>query len=108
MIFLLMLLKVAVMTAQGVTAEYTVEGTTFAPEGNIYDVKGNQHKLTTPLIKTAEISALCNDSKIVYNSVCPCHHMLISLTEKSIGKSLLPKRGRAYGSCSQSPGGENW
>jgi len=57
------------MTAQGVTAEYTVEGTTYSPEGKIYDHKGNLHTLTAPLVKTAEISALCNDSKIVYNAV---------------------------------------
>lgn len=103
-----MLLKVAVMTARGVTAEYTVEGTTFAPEGSIYEVNGNPHKLTTPLIKTAEIAALCNDSKIVYNSVCHSLQRLSLLTERIAGEKFLSKCRRAYGSCSQGSGGENW
>jgi P-type Ca2+ transporter type 2A len=87
------------MTTQGVTAEYTVEGTTFAPEGGIYDVHGNPHKLTAPLVKTAEIAALCNDSKIIYNSVCHSVQTLGSLTEIIAGEKFLSKCGRAYGSC---------
>ena len=56
--------QVAVMNSHGETSEYTVEGTTFAPEGSIQDESGSAHKLSIPLVKTAEISALCNDSKI--------------------------------------------
>ncbi|PPQ99925.1 hypothetical protein CVT24_009560 [Panaeolus cyanescens] len=50
--------------------EYTVEGTTFAPHGDIYRADGKQAstELTSDTIqRLAEISSLCNDSKIVYN-----------------------------------------
>ncbi|CAE6425821.1 unnamed protein product [Rhizoctonia solani] len=55
----------------GIPVEYSVEGTTFAPTGSIYSLKGDvlsaQELQTGPLVRLAEISALCNDAKIVYN-----------------------------------------
>ncbi|CAE6515468.1 unnamed protein product [Rhizoctonia solani] len=55
----------------GTPVEYNVEGTTFAPSGSIYSFKGEvlspQELQTGPLVRLAEISALCNDARIVYN-----------------------------------------
>ncbi|KAG8777165.1 hypothetical protein FRC12_000513 [Ceratobasidium sp. 428] len=55
----------------GSPMEYTVEGTTFAPTGAISTFKGQvvsgPELQTDAVIRLAEISALCNDAKIVYN-----------------------------------------
>jgi len=53
----------------GAPTEYTVEGTTFAPTGAVTDSHARQIKLTPAAVKLAEIAALCNDAKIVYNQV---------------------------------------
>ena len=53
--------------------EYLVEGTTYSPEGAIKSAAGkvltNSELQTDALLRLAEISAICNDSKIVYNEV---------------------------------------
>lgn len=52
--------------------EYTVEGTTFSPIGLILtsDGKPAGAELQSDAInRLAEISAICNDSKIVYHNV---------------------------------------
>ncbi|KAH7074336.1 ATPase, Ca++ transporting, ubiquitous [Auriculariales sp. MPI-PUGE-AT-0066] len=49
--------------------EYSVEGTTFAPLGAITSESGQQltaYGLTEPILRLAEIGAVCNDSKIVF------------------------------------------
>ncbi|CAE6433215.1 unnamed protein product [Rhizoctonia solani] len=55
----------------GDPVEYNVEGTTFAPTGSISSLKGeilsSRELQTEPLIRLAEVGALCNDAKIVYN-----------------------------------------
>ncbi|KAG9120004.1 hypothetical protein FRC07_004683, partial [Ceratobasidium sp. 392] len=55
----------------GSPVEYTVEGTTFAPTGAISLFKGQvvsgPELQTEAVVRLAEISALCNDAKIVYN-----------------------------------------
>ncbi|CCO26138.1 Ca2+ transporting ATPase,sarcoplasmic/endoplasmic reticulum [Rhizoctonia solani AG-1 IB] len=55
----------------GYPLEYNVEGTTFAPTGSISSLKGeilsSRELQTESLIRLAEVSALCNDAKIVYN-----------------------------------------
>jgi Ca2+ transporting ATPase len=53
----------------GALAEYTVEGTTYAPTGAITDSHEHRIKLTPAIVKLAEVAALCNDAKIVYNQV---------------------------------------
>lgn len=57
--------------ATGSPVEYSVEGTTFAPTGKIFTSKGlavnGQELQTESVIRLAEISALCNDAKIVYH-----------------------------------------
>ncbi|KIM28813.1 hypothetical protein M408DRAFT_69132, partial [Serendipita vermifera MAFF 305830] len=83
---------VAVVTSQGATAEYTVEGTTYAPEGNIHDESGKNHSLSTALIRTAEISALCNDSKVVYTADKKTYNSVGEPTEAAL-KVLVEKIG---------------
>ncbi|KAF8758798.1 Sarcoplasmic/endoplasmic reticulum calcium ATPase 3 [Rhizoctonia solani] len=58
-------------SVSGDPVEYSVEGTTFAPTGSISSLKGNilssRELQTESMIRLAEVSALCNDAKIVYN-----------------------------------------
>jgi len=52
--------------------EYLVEGTTFAPHGLVTSLDGQEvdaELRSEPIQRLAEISALCNDAKIVFNSV---------------------------------------
>jgi Ca2+ transporting ATPase len=52
--------------------EYTVEGTTFSPYGSVKsaDGKGVSAELESdPIQRLAEISAICNDARIVYHTV---------------------------------------
>jgi len=51
--------------------EYAVEGTTFAPNGLVTSADGKEvtaELRSEPIQRLAEISAICNDAKIVYNS----------------------------------------
>lgn len=52
---------------------YNVEGTTYAPTGLITDVHSNQVHTrilhSSAITRLAEISAICNDATVVYNSV---------------------------------------
>ncbi|KAF8626260.1 hypothetical protein AX15_004935 [Amanita polypyramis BW_CC] len=61
--------KFSVVSATGVR-EYIVEGTTFAPHGLIKSADGHDASAelkSDPIQRLAEISALCNDARIVYN-----------------------------------------
>jgi P-type Ca2+ transporter type 2A len=52
--------------------EYNVEGTTFAPNGLVTSADGKKVNVelhSEPIQRLAEISAICNDAKIVYNPV---------------------------------------
>jgi P-type Ca2+ transporter type 2A len=54
--------------------EYNVEGTTFAPHGLVMSADGKEvlaELRSEPIHRMAEISAICNDAKIVYNKVRP-------------------------------------
>lgn len=56
----------------GSIREYTVEGTTFSPNGSVYSADGKRASAelqSDPIQRLAEIASLCNDAKIVYNSV---------------------------------------
>ena len=61
------------VTDSSAFAEFLVGGTTFAPIGRISTLEGNHAEKsavrTNPLNKLVEICAVCNDAKIVYNSV---------------------------------------
>ncbi|KAF9036582.1 calcium-transporting ATPase [Panaeolus papilionaceus] len=59
-----------IVNPSGSPTEYTVEGTTFSPYGSIYNSNGKEASAelqSDPIQRLAEISSLCNDSKIVYN-----------------------------------------
>lgn len=56
----------------GIPREFTVEGTTFSPHGSVTSAAGKADPAdlqSDPVQRLAEISAVCNDSKIVYNAV---------------------------------------
>lgn len=52
--------------------EYTVEGTTFSPYGSVTSADGKSASAelkSDPIQRLAEISAICNDAKVIYNAV---------------------------------------
>lgn len=56
----------------GCAHDYTVQGTTFSPHGSVYNADGKEafaELKSDQIQRLAEISSLCNDAKIVYNSV---------------------------------------
>lgn len=56
----------------GVPREYIVEGTTFSPIGSVKSADGKDASAELRpelLVRLAEISSLCNDSRIVYHTV---------------------------------------
>ncbi|KZV91087.1 calcium ATPase [Exidia glandulosa HHB12029] len=58
-----------VVSDQGSIEEYHVEGTTFAPYGAVSSESGKtvgSAALPDPILRIAEIGAICNDAKIVY------------------------------------------
>ncbi|GBE82439.1 Calcium-transporting ATPase 1 [Sparassis crispa] len=60
-----------VIDSTGALKEYTVEGTTFAPYGSVESAGGKDASAeprSEPLQRLAEISAICNDAKIVYHA----------------------------------------
>jgi P-type Ca2+ transporter type 2A len=49
-----------------------IDGTTFSPDGHATRTDGSKAPSTSQseaLRRTAEIAALCNDAKVVYNAV---------------------------------------
>ncbi|CAA7265392.1 unnamed protein product [Cyclocybe aegerita] len=62
--------KFLIVDGSGTPREFTVEGTTFSPYGSVYTADGkvaSAELKSDPIQRLAEISALCNDSKVVYN-----------------------------------------
>lgn len=63
--------KFLIVDAQtGAPKEFVVEGSTFSPYGSIRSVNGKDASddlRSEPVQRLAEISAICNDAKIVYN-----------------------------------------
>ncbi|KIJ30306.1 hypothetical protein M422DRAFT_268171, partial [Sphaerobolus stellatus SS14] len=62
--------KFSIVSDTGALQEYIVDGTTYAPEGDIRSVSTGQvikAAPAEPLIRLAEISAICNDAKVVYS-----------------------------------------
>ncbi|TFY80158.1 hypothetical protein EWM64_g3857 [Hericium alpestre] len=67
--------------------EFLVEGSTFAPHGSVSfaDGKDASHELQLePIQRLAEISAICNDSKIVYNADKGAYHNVGEPTEAAL------------------------
>ncbi|TFK42951.1 Ca-transporting ATPase [Crucibulum laeve] len=60
-----------VVDNSGELRQYTVEGTTFSPHGSVYSADGKKASAelrSDPIQRLAEIGAICNDAKIVYNA----------------------------------------
>ncbi|KAJ7046600.1 hypothetical protein C8F04DRAFT_1307441 [Mycena alexandri] len=75
--------------------EYTVEGTTFSPYGSVTSADGKEAaaELKADAIqRLAEISAVCNDSKIVYNQDKAAYANVGEPTEAAL-KVLVEKLG---------------
>lgn len=63
--------KFLVVDPSGVPKEYVVEGTTFSPIGSVRSADGKDASTeprSEPLLRLAEISSVCNDSRIVYHA----------------------------------------
>ncbi|KAH8107181.1 calcium-transporting ATPase [Cristinia sonorae] len=62
--------KFLVINPSGKVQEYTVEGTTFSPEGSVKSVDGKEtaELRSEPLLRLAEIGSICNDAKVVYHA----------------------------------------
>ncbi|KAF8528225.1 hypothetical protein BU17DRAFT_81482 [Hysterangium stoloniferum] len=91
--------RFCVMSDAGAVQEYTVDGTTYAPEGTIRSavtgetIHGSRLR-TDPLVRLAEISAICNDSKIIYNEEKKLYSNVGEPTEAAL-KVLVEKLGCA-------------
>ncbi|KAJ7343650.1 hypothetical protein DFH08DRAFT_873293 [Mycena albidolilacea] len=75
--------------------EYTVEGTTFSPYGSVTSADGKEvaAELKSDAIqRLAEISAVCNDAKIVYNEDKAAYSNVGEPTEAAL-KVLVEKLG---------------
>ncbi|KIK59711.1 hypothetical protein GYMLUDRAFT_244928 [Collybiopsis luxurians FD-317 M1] len=87
--------KFVVVDGKGNLREYVVEGTTFSPHGDVLTADGKPAgaELQSDAIhRLAEISAICNDSKIVYHSEKDSYANVGEPTEASI-KVLVEKIG---------------
>ncbi|ESK93023.1 calcium-transporting atpase [Moniliophthora roreri MCA 2997] len=79
----------------GAPREFTVEGTTFAPHGSILSANSKpcHDELRGDTIqRLAEISSICNDSKVVYNSDKDSYSNVGEPTEAAL-KVLVEKIG---------------
>nr|CAB3493366.1 unnamed protein product [Digitaria exilis] len=77
------------------TDEYSISGTTFAPEGFIYDAGGLQLEFPPQspcLLHLAMCSALCNESTLQYNPDKKCYEKIGESTEVAL-RVLVEKVG---------------
>ncbi|KAJ6513852.1 Ca-transporting ATPase [Mycena vitilis] len=75
--------------------EYTVEGTTFSPHGSVTSADGKEASAelrSDAIQRLAEISAVCNDAKIVYNEDKAAYANVGEPTEAAL-KVLVEKIG---------------
>lgn len=95
--------KFLIINAQsGLPEDHNVEGTTYSPHGSITSTKGKAVNLQSdPLRRLAEISAICNDAKIVYNSDKASYSNVGEPTEAAL-KVLVEKIGCPDTEISQS------
>ncbi|KAJ7063132.1 Ca-transporting ATPase [Mycena amicta] len=79
----------------GSPREYTVEGTTFSPCGSVTSADGKEASAeleSDAIQRLAEISSICNDAKIVYNSDKGVYTNVGEPTEAAL-KVLVEKLG---------------
>ncbi|KAG6831310.1 hypothetical protein H0H92_011517 [Tricholoma furcatifolium] len=84
-----------VIDEAGAPREYVVEGTTYAPNGAITTIDGKDASLalkSDPIQRLAEIAALCNDAKIVFNADKSTYANVGEPTEAAL-KVLVEKIG---------------
>ncbi|XP_039782726.1 calcium-transporting ATPase 3, endoplasmic reticulum-type-like [Panicum virgatum] len=77
------------------TDEYSISGTTFAPEGFIYDAGGLQLEFppqSPSLLHLAMCSALCNESTLQFNPDKKCYEKIGESTEVAL-RVLVEKVG---------------
>ncbi|KIJ69348.1 hypothetical protein HYDPIDRAFT_105948 [Hydnomerulius pinastri MD-312] len=85
--------KFLVIDDSGSPKEYEVEGTTYSPHGSIKSSGGKGADLSSdPIRRLAEISAICNDSKIVYQTEKDVYNNVGEPTEAAL-KVLVEKLG---------------
>lgn len=76
--------------------EYTVEGSSFAPEGQITTLEGkpvgNINTSVSPVQALAEVCAICNDSSVAYDSQSGKYQAIGQPTEAAL-KVLVEKLG---------------
>ncbi|EEE59867.1 hypothetical protein OsJ_12452 [Oryza sativa Japonica Group] len=78
-----------------ITDEYSISGTTFAPDGFIYDAGGLQLEFppqSSCLLHIAMCSALCNESTLQYNPDKKCYEKIGESTEVAL-RVLVEKVG---------------
>ncbi|KAH7912139.1 hypothetical protein BJ138DRAFT_1005081 [Hygrophoropsis aurantiaca] len=88
----------------GAPKEFEVEGTTYAPHGLVKsaDGKGAAAELSSdPIRRLAEISAICNDAKIVYHTDKDIYNNVGEPTEAAL-KVLVEKLGCPDGEITKS------
>ncbi|EJD05979.1 Ca-transporting ATPase [Fomitiporia mediterranea MF3/22] len=88
--------KFTLITPEGRVREYTVEGTTFAPEGHITTADGKDASTelrTDPIKRLVEIAALCNDAKVVYDESKHAYSSIGEPTEAAL-RVLAEKLGK--------------
>lgn len=80
-------------SSTGAPREFAVEGTTFSPYGTIATLDGQTDQTalkSDPIQRLAEICSICNDSKIVYNTVSPFMNLFpTKFTNAFIGERCL-------------------
>ncbi|KAJ7632447.1 hypothetical protein FB45DRAFT_912454 [Roridomyces roridus] len=84
--------------------EYTVEGTTFSPHGSVTSADGKEASAelkSDAVQRLAEISAVCNDAKIVYNVDKAAYTNVGEPTEAAL-KVLVEKLGCRDGNITKS------
>lgn len=87
----------SVVTGEDTIEEYNVEGTTFAPYGAVTSETGKtvgSATLPDPILRIAEIGAICNDAKIVYQHDKSAYYNVGEPTEAAL-KVLTEKIGCA-------------
>ncbi|KAF7304679.1 Calcium-transporting ATPase [Mycena kentingensis (nom. inval.)] len=88
----------------GSPREFTVEGTTFSPYGSVVSADGKEASAelrSDAVQRLAEISAICNDAKIVYNSEKAVYSNVGEPTEAAL-KVLVEKLGCRDGDVTKS------
>jgi Ca2+ transporting ATPase len=93
-----------VVDPSGSLREYNVEGTTFSPYGAITTSSGKaapNELQSSPIQRLAEISSICNDAKIVYNSEKDAYSNVGEPTEAAL-KVLVEKIGCPNGEITKS------